>query len=157
MWSWTHVKTSQEYFAQLHWSCSVRFFMAGYLDGSLSHLASGTVSRMWNTRSLLHWLVCREFPFLSCVLVGQHFSTWYPVVTVALVIGAILECGGHSAECAETCGRVSNGLTFGGNWLSLVVSSDPAHSICSCTSDVRMLSTAHETCCQSTVVVVTDL
>ena len=36
------------------------------------------------------------------VSVGQHLSTSYPVVTVILVIDAIQECGGHSADYAET-------------------------------------------------------
>ena len=39
------------------------------------------------------------------VSVGQHLTTSYPVVTVTLVIDAIQECGGHSADDAETSGR----------------------------------------------------
>ena len=39
----------------------------------------------------------------------------------------------------------------------LDVSADPAQFIGSGTCDVRMLSAAHETCCQSTVVEVTAL
>ena len=35
------------------------------------------------------------------VAVGQHLSTSYPVVTFTLVIDAIQECGGHSADDAE--------------------------------------------------------
>ena len=39
------------------------------------------------------------------VSVGQHFTTSHLVVTATLVIGAIQECGGHSADDAETLGR----------------------------------------------------
>ena len=38
----------------------------------------------------------------STVSVGQHLSTPYPVVTVTLVVDATQECGGHSADYAET-------------------------------------------------------
>ena len=40
------------------------------------------------------------------VQVGQHLFTSYPVVTVALVIDAAQECGQHSADYAETLGRM---------------------------------------------------
>ena len=84
----------------------------------------------------------RDDSVARTVSIGQHLSTSYPGVIshVASVVDTIQECGGHSADYAETFGRI--------------FSADPAQFIGSGTSDVRMLSTAHETCCQSTVVVV---
>ena len=49
---------------------------------------------------------CGDDSVARTVSVGQHLSTSYPVVTVTLVIDVTQECGGHSADYAETNGRI---------------------------------------------------